>query len=135
MIDPKMPADQFERLISPLYRQFLGFLRPVEMAQSMADYYRKLGHFPPAAITAAVDSALETIVEHQMPTIAWIAMRCKAWILAQHGGMVPPKRRSEECAICAARVGVRSDGRLAGLHEPSCIFYDADVRPLTEQVA
>lgn len=135
MIDPKMPADQFERLIAPLYRQFLGYLRPAEMAQSMADYYRKLGHFPPGALTAAVDTALETIVEQRMPTIAWIAMQCKAWIIAQHGGMVPPKRMSEQCVHCSARVGVGSNGRLAVLHEPSCVDYDAEVRPLTEQVA
>lgn len=135
MIDPKMPADQFERLIAPLYRQFLGYLRPAEMAQSMTDYYRKLGHFPPSALTAAVDSALETIVEQRMPTIAWIAMQCRASILAQHGGMVPPKRMSEQCAQCVARVGVGSGGRLAVLHEPSCSDYDADVKPLTEQVA
>lgn len=135
MIDAKMPADQFERLIAPLYRQFLGYLRPGEMAMHMADRYHALGHFPPKALSSAVDRALETVDDGKMPTIAWMRAQCTSWILAQHGGTVPPKRQSEECALCVARVGVRSDGRLAGLHEPSCIFYDSDVRPLAAQVA
>ena len=135
MIDARMSAEQFEQIIAPLYRQFLGFLSAGEMALHMADRYRQLGHYPPQALVSAVDRALETSEEQKMPTIFWMRAQCNSWLLAQHGGFIPPKRRSEECALCVAKAGIRSDGRLAALHEPACVYYDSAVQPIAEQMA
>ena len=134
-IDPKMPADQFEQIIAPLYRQFLGYLPVAEMAMHMTDRYRALGHYPHRALVHAVDLALQPTQENRMPTIAWMREQCDGWLRARHGGVIGPQVRSEQCPLCVARVGTWSNGRLAVLHEPTCPRYDPTVHPLAEQVA
>lgn len=124
----RMSIDEFDAIISPLYRQFAGYMDEEETAENKHDRYRLLSGLPPEALRQAVDRCLES--EVKMPPIALLRSIAQSWLSGRMGGPKPPQMRSELCPTCRAVHGEVASGRLAVLHEASCALFNPFVRPV-----
>jgi hypothetical protein len=103
--------------------------RPVDwIADNFATYYEAIDRhkLTAEALRGAAEDLADTWTEPRFPPLGVLLQRAKLWQAAHR---IEPDVKSPYCSRCKATMGEGTNGRLAPLHEPTCVDFDPEVRP------